>query len=123
PVAYGPGEIVGLTYTTDRYFNIIMSNQTKAGTYYFTFTYNRDGQTIGFGGEYTLKITKQLGVDAYLMNIQFSESAQETEYPEIAASDEYGNIDESSPYDPRVFFGGIDYSGAKGLEFDFRIDG
>ena len=123
PIAYAPEDIVGISYTTDRYFNIIMSNQTKSGKYYFTFTYHRDGQTISFGVSHTLVITKQLGVDAYLTNIQFSESAQETEYPLIAVSDANGQINPASPYDPRVFFGGIDYSGAKGQAFHFRIDG
>lgn len=119
--AYSSNDIVGITYSADRYLNINIDQQTLPGNYYFTFTYNRGNEIINIGSE--LEITKNLGKAAYLLDIKFSESAQDTAYGKIYVSNENG-IPIISSYAPRIYYAGIDYDNADKTGVDnFRIDG
>ncbi len=123
-VAYQPSEIVGITYSVNAYLYIDMSYDTLPGIYTFTFTYIRDGNTANYVTFATsLVITKDLGTDAYLTDIEFSEIPSETSYPDMYVTDQYGVLKEPVVYDPVVYFGGIDYDDSKGIESYYQIDG
>ena len=120
--AYTPEQILGLSYSTDVLLYINMSYETLPGYYYFELTYTRESQVIVL--DTILTITKQLGINAYLTDIRFSESATETSYAKIYASDASGNVIIGSPYVLRIYFAGIDYdnSDVDGWR-NFRVDG
>src|SRR5690606_5832967 len=103
---YLPEEIIGITYSADRYLNIIIDQTTKPGNYYFSFRYYRDGEEIVITD--VLTITKKLGTSAYLTDIRFAESALETSYGTIFVSDDQGN-EVQSMHSPRIYYAGIDY--------------
>jgi hypothetical protein len=118
---YLPEEIIGITYSADRYLNIIIDQTTKPGNYYFSFRYYRDGEEIVITD--VLTITKKLGTSAYLTDIRFAESALETSYGTIFVSDDQGN-EVQSLHSPRIYYAGIDYDGAdEAGEENFRILG
>ena len=118
---YLPEEIIGITYSADRYLNIIIDQTTKPGNYYFSFRYYRDGKEIVITD--VLTITKKLGTSAYLTDIRFAESALETSYGTIFVSDDQGN-EVQSMHSPRIYYAGIDYDGAdEAGEENFRILG
>ncbi|MGD9909168.1 MAG: beta strand repeat-containing protein [Candidatus Izemoplasmatales bacterium] len=121
---YDPSEILGITYTTDDYLHILMSYDTLPGIYSFTFTYTRDTIAHSITFATTLIITKRAGTDPYLTDIRFSDLANETEYPIIRITDQYGEINTTTGLDPRVYFDGIDYDEADTLGYQFfRVDG
>ena len=121
---YDPGQIVGITYDTDDYLNIHMTYETLPGIYTFSFIYYRDGSSTEYVTFQTdLVITKNLGTDAYLSNIKFSELANETTYPDISITDSSGTVISSS-YNPAVYFDGIDYDGADDDGYPYyKVDG
>lgn len=121
---YLPEEIVGLTYSTNNYLYINMSHDTLPGIYTFTIKYYRDGSVTDFITIQTdLVITKNAGIDAYLDDIKFSELANETSYPNMDVTDIDGTV-LSSPYNPAIYFDGIDYDGIDEIMYPyFRIDG
>lgn len=119
-------EANGIAFSADNYLNIFFLYESLPGEYVFTITYHRwidetEG-VISFAGEEPLSITKNKGVSAYLKDIRFSQSMQDTRYPNIYVTDEDGNIVDSE-YTPRVYFGGIDYDGSEGNCFHFFING
>jgi hypothetical protein len=118
PIA--PQNIVGLEFSGDIYLNILMSNLTEPGVYTFSFTYTRGNEIITLPD--SIQITKNQGVNAYLSNIAFSETATETDYPLIFESDVNGVVIPSS-FVMAVFFAGIDYNDSEFSVFNFRIDG
>lgn len=121
-VAFAPESIMGITYSADVLLYITMDYQTLPGFYYFSITYNREGQIITIETE--IMITKNRGVNAYLSDIRFSESATETAYPSIAISNNVGTIIPNTGYTLRVYFAGIDYDESDEAGFvNFRIDG
>ncbi|MBN2877946.1 MAG: hypothetical protein JXL85_09885 [Bacilli bacterium] len=121
---YTPEEIVGITYSASDYLYIYISYETLPGIYTFSFKYYRDGSSSDYVTFVTeLEITKSLGQNAYLIDIAFSELANETTYPDINLTDQYGVI-VSSSYDPAIYFDGIDYDGADEAMYPyFKIDG
>ncbi len=122
--SYLPAEIVGLSYLANDYLIINMSFDTLPGIYTFTIRYYRDGSPTDFITIQTaLVITKNAGIDAYLDDIKFSELANETSYPNMDVTDVDGNVI-SSPYDPAIYFDGIDYDDIDLINYPyFRIDG
>ncbi len=113
-------DIKGITYSADSFLNIIMSNQTLPGFYTFTFEYIRAGNAIQFT---QLVIEKKEGISAYLTDIQFSESATETDYADMSVANPDGSVDTTSTYDPSIYFAGIDYDGSQNIVFNYRVDG
>nr|HPJ23809.1 hypothetical protein [Bacillota bacterium] len=122
--AYLPEEIVGITYSASDYLYIYMTYETLPGIYTFSFTYYRDGSLTEYVTfETDLVITKYQGSNAYLTDIAFSELANETTYPDINLTDQYGDLI-TTPYNPAVFFEGIDYDGSDDAGYTyFKIDG
>lgn len=128
---YESSEIKGISYFTDTRLNVIMTNETLPGYYYFTITYHRktfDGEIETSHNivyiQTELIIKKNLGIDAYLKDIRFSAASIETSYPNIAISDNNGTVLEGATRLPRVYFAGIDYDGADAAGFrNFRVDG
>ncbi len=121
---YTSEQIVGITYSTDNYLIIDMTSDTLPGIYTFSFIYYRDGSTSDYVTfESNLIITKNLGTNAYLSNIKFSELANETTYPDINITDEDG-IPITTSYSPAVYFEGIDYDGSDEAGYPyFKVDG
>jgi len=121
---YLPSEIVGLSYSTNDYLIINMSNETLPGYYTFSIKYYRDGSTTDFITIQTdLVIRKNEGISAYLSDIKFSELANETSYPNMDITDVDGLVI-SSIFDPAIFFDGIDYDESDEVGYPyFRIDG
>ncbi len=121
---YLPGEILGLSYSTNDHLFINMSFDTLPGIYTFTIRYYRDGSLADFITIQTaLVITKNAGIDAYLDDIKFSELANETSYPNIDVTDVDGEVI-VSPYDPAIYFDGIDYDDIDLINYPyFKIDG
>ncbi len=121
---YTPEQIVGITYDVNDYLYIFMTYETLPGIYTFSFIYYRDGSPTDYVTfETDLVITKFLGSNSYLTDIKFSELANETTYPDINLTNEYGVI-QSTPYNPAVYFEGIDYDGSDEAEWPyFKIDG
>ncbi len=118
---YTSEDIIGISGSADVLLNINMDYTTLPGLYTFTIFYNRDGEIITLSNP--LVITKNLGINAYLFDIRFSETASETSYPKIAVSDEDGTPIEGE-YTPIVYFAGIDYDEADIDHIEnFRIDG
>lgn len=118
---FNPAEIVGITATSDLFLNILIDDITEPGVYTFNFTYTRGGETVNVPEN--LVITKRQGVDAYLSDILFSETATETDYPAIAVSDAQGVPIDPPPFSPAIFFAGIDYDDSENIIFNYRIDG
>jgi len=114
----------GITWSFGEFLNITMTIDTEPGDYYFDIRYIAGGRNIQFltPTATNLKITKNQGTDAYLSDIRFSEFANETNYPQLSARDEFGNV--LTQYEPQAYFNGFDYDGAKidGIQY-FRIDG
>jgi hypothetical protein len=114
-------DIVGLSYSATNRLNIHMSDETAPGIYTFSVRYFRDGQWITISPNIVIK--KNNGVNAYLKDIRFSQTAQDTNYPEIYVSDANGTVI-PSPYLPSVYFAGIDYNEADAYGVThFRIFG
>ncbi|TVP96695.1 MAG: hypothetical protein EA374_00775, partial [Acholeplasmatales bacterium] len=118
---FAPAELLGITSTSDLFLNILIDDITEPGIYTFTFTYTRGGETVTVPGN--LIITKRQGVDAYLQDVLFSETATETDYPAIAVSDASGVPLAPPPFSPAIFFAGIDYDDSENIIFNYRIDG
>ncbi|MBU1145065.1 MAG: hypothetical protein KJ971_04325 [Firmicutes bacterium] len=117
-------DIVGITFSTGDYLYITMSYSTIPGIYTFSGYFYRDGTAYYVSFVDTLDITKLAGTDAYLTDIRFSDLANETSYPTIRITDEFGAVNEATGLDPRVYFAGIDYDGANTLGYRyFRVDG
>jgi hypothetical protein len=114
----------GITWSFGEFLNITMTIDTEPGDYYFDIRYIAGGRNIQFltPTANNLKVTKNQGTDAYLSDIRFSEFANETNYPQLSARDEFGNV--LTQYEPQAYFNGFDYDGAKidGVQY-FRIDG
>jgi len=123
PIA--PEDVVGITYDTNDYLLIYLSFETNPGIYTFNFVFYRDGQTSDYITIATpLDITKRAGTDPFLTDIRFSQLANETEYPIIRITDAAGTVLTGTGYDPRVYFGGIDYDGADLYPYYYyRVDG
>ncbi len=121
---YDPSEIVGISYSVDDLLYLNMTYETLPGIYTFTVIYYRDGSSTDYVTFQTdLVITKNLGTDAYLSDIKFSELANETTYPTINIVDVNGDII-TSPYSPAVYFEGIDYDGADDAGYPYyKVDG
>jgi len=121
---YTPEQIVGISYSVNSYLYIDMTYSTLPGIYTFTFIYYRDGSPTEYVTFATdLVITKLLGENAYLSDIDFSQLANETTYPDINLTDQYGVIISSS-YNPAIYFEGIDYDGSDVAGWPyFKIDG
>ncbi|MFH0993813.1 MAG: hypothetical protein V1761_05650, partial [bacterium] len=104
---------------------INMSFETNPGIYTFSFVYYRDGSLEDYITIATsLEITKNAGTNPFLSDIRFSQLANETNYPIIRITDMAGVVQEGTGYDPRVYFGGIDYDGADLYPYYFyRVDG
>ncbi|MBI9009461.1 MAG: hypothetical protein JEZ05_05465 [Tenericutes bacterium] len=121
---YTPVEIIGMTYDATDYLYIYFSYETLPGIYTFSFTYYRDGSLtdfITFASD--LVIVKDLGTDAYLSDLKFSDIATETTYPDIYVANSDGTH-KSSAYNPLIYFGGIDYDEADEFgESYFHVDG
>jgi len=121
---YLPEEIIGMTYDASDYLYIYFTYETLPGIYTFSFQYNRDGSTteyITFATD--LVINKDLGTDAYLTDVKFSNILTETTYPYIYVATSDGTAT-SSAYNPVVYFGGIDYDEAdENAEIYFHVDG
>lgn len=118
--------IPGVVASTESYLNLDMDQTVVPGFYTFPIKYVRTNLTVGhqeidLG---TVTIEKRQGVNAHLMDIKFSETIQDTDYPEIYVSDSNGVID-TSKYLPRVYFAGIDYNGSHldNTVTDYRING
>jgi len=118
--------ISGVTVSADSYLNLDMDQTVLPGEYNFPIKFVRTfleegNQEIDLG---KVRIEKKKGVNAHLLDIKFSETLQDTDYPEIYVSDKYGNIDQSR-YNPRVYYAGIDYDGSNldsSVEY-YRING
>jgi len=122
--AYSPSEIIGMSYSVDSFLEILMSFVTDPGIYTYTFKLYRDGTSNFVTLATHLVITKKAGTDAYLNDIRFSVLANETNYPYISITDQYGVINNATGLDPRVYFDGIDYDEADTLGYRFyRVDG
>lgn len=121
---YDPSEIVGITYSVDDLFYLDMTYETLPGIYTFSFVYYRDGSSTDYiTFETDLVIEKNLGTNAYLSDIKFSELANETTYPDIYIADLNGDPTSSS-YSPAIYFEGIDYDGADEAGYPYyRVDG
>jgi len=121
---YTPEQIVGITYDVNDYLIIDMTSDTLPGIYTFSFIYYRDGSTSDYVTfETNLVITKNLGTNAYLSDIKFSELANETSYPDINITDEDG-IPITTSYSPAVYFEGIDYDGSDEAGYSYyKVDG
>ncbi len=122
---YAAEDIVGITYDATDYLHINMSFETLPGIYTFSFVYYRDGSLLDYITIATsLEITKNAGTNPFLSDIRFSQLANETNYPIIRITDMAGVVLEGTGYDPRVYFGGIDYDGADLYPYYFyRVDG
>jgi hypothetical protein len=117
-----PSDIEGITLSvTNSYLVFTVDELAAAGNYSFAITYNRTGETpIALG---TLYVTKSEGTNAYLFDIQFAELATETNYAKIYVSDATGTVI-TSPYEPTIYYAGIDYDGANTAGVtNFRVDG
>ena len=113
--------IQGISYDVDDYLEIYMDYTTLPDTYTFTFTIYQNVSTF-VTLTTTIDIEKLEGTDSYLNDIKFSELLTGTVYPDISITDANG-VDISTPYDPRVYFAGIDYDGAEGVYYIYRVDG
>ncbi|MFP4478253.1 MAG: hypothetical protein ACLFPM_02325 [Candidatus Izemoplasmatales bacterium] len=127
-VAYLPEEITGITYQFDEFFEIDMSVDTLPGTYEFEILYSRDGGVGSvdirtLSGAY-LKVTKLEGQEAYFPDLVFSQIETETLYPEINIIDAEGDLVPDPIYNPKAYFDGFDYDGAKEDNYPyFSIEG
>jgi hypothetical protein len=113
--------IQGITYGVGDYLYIYMDYTTMPDTYTFTFTVHQTA-SVSVTLSTTLDIDKLEGTDSYLKDIKFSELLSGTVYPDISITDGVGE-DISTAFDPRVYFGGIDYDGSEGLYYFYRVDG
>lgn len=113
--------IQGITYGVGDYLYIYMDYTTLPDTYTFTFTIHQTA-SVSVTLSTTLDIVKLEGTDSYLKDIKFSELLTGTVYPDISITDEDG-VDISTAYDPRVYFGGVDYDGSEGFYYFYRVDG
>ena len=121
--AIDPVDVTGIEVSVnDRYLVFTVDALASAGDYAFDITYVRTGDSpIDLG---TLYIRKNQGTDAYLDDIQFAELATETIYAPIHVSDSEGVIDPLSPFNPSIYYAGIDYDGADlAMITNFRVDG
>lgn len=102
-------------------FNLILTSYFGVGQKIFEFVLEREGIDYRLG---ILNITKQLGVNAYLLDIRYSLNDTEAllEYPVIRASNSLG--EPNQVHDTRIFFDGIDYATAITSNVThFRVDG
>lgn len=104
----------------DNSFSFVLTNLLETGEKDYHFKLIREGNEYDL---VTLKITKELGVSAYLVDVKFEglEGGAIFKYPLIRASDQNGNPNDS--YDTRFYAEGIDYLDSEGDVFNFRIDG
>jgi hypothetical protein len=117
-----PGMTDGISLSvTDKYLVFTIDSTAVASDYSFAVSYNRTGEpSINLG---TVYIRKSQGTNAYLFDIQFAELATETNYAAISVSDATG-VPIFSPYDPSIYYAGIDYDGANTAGVtQFRVDG
>jgi hypothetical protein len=116
--------IAGITCTTGDYLDVVMTDAALPGVYEFEFSYYRSATDI-ITMSTVMTITKLRGTDAYLKDIKFSEVLTEAVYPVIYICDTDGVKDDAAVADHNVsaYFGGIDYDGAVGNYFNFRVDG
>lgn len=118
-----PSDVMGIDLAvTDNYLTFTVTEEADAGLYSFAITYIRSGDSpINLG---TLYVRKSQGTNAYLIDIQFAELATETNYAKIYVSDDTGDPIVGSPYNPSIYYAGIDYDGSNTAGVtDFRVDG
>jgi len=118
-----PSDVTGFSVSvTDNYLVFTVDQTALAGTYTFSVEYVRTGDSpINLGSVY---IQKSPGTNAYLIDIQFAELATETNYAKIYVSDADGIPIVGSPYEPSIYYAGIDYDGANTAGItNFRVDG
>ncbi|PKL00601.1 MAG: hypothetical protein CVV56_05645 [Tenericutes bacterium HGW-Tenericutes-1] len=113
--------IQGITYGVNDYLEIFMDYTTLPDTYTFTFTIYQTVSTFVTLST-SVDIVKLQGTDSYLKDIKFSELLTGNVYPDISITDANGD-DIATAYDPRVYFAGIDYDGAEGTYYIYRVDG
>ncbi|MDY0277262.1 MAG: hypothetical protein RBQ97_04175 [Acholeplasma sp.] len=106
---------------TDDIRKVVFTEQSETGVYKLKITYDDGNKFIDLG---ILEVVKNKGSNAYLKNIAFSEYVYETKYANIYVANSLGNINASSPYEPKIYYAGIDYDEADKNRVElFRVDG
>ena len=116
-------ELDEISYDYDTFYQIDISYLLETGLKTYTFSINREfGITYNLG---EIDVEKKLGVNAYLLDIQFQLNSEITIfYPDIFEADSNGAKVDPSDFDIRAYFDGIDYDEAIAENIvRFRIDG